>query len=872
MRLHLAFTPAVRDLALALAAGAMLCGCAAEDIVKELSSHAIAFSAAINDAPSARSAGADTTAAANVTVNCIEGADSLFLHTSVSEREPVGEAVVSRAAPVSDLSGYGSFGVYAYIYEGAWDDVKSQQPVPYMNNVEVTDAGNGYWESSTAYYWPAHGRNIRFFASAPRSALTCTGITAASYHVPGEVGAQKDVLAATSAECEGVGTHEPVNLKFRHILTAVRFTAGSNMQPGRITKITLSGVFANGIYDFESGNWETTGASNFSFSQTLDSKLDGTPDAEITPAEATFMMIPQTLPSGAKIIVEYTDDLSGVKNTIDADISGTEWAPGKIVEYRLSTTSIDVVPAFNVEIANNHFTYKGGTSTVKVTSYANFRKNGVSFHTKPMAWTAKFYGYNSSTGEYDLPLSARPSWIAEFAETSAASDNVTTFNCKVSEQSPRTINESTINLANAAQKGSSSSPYNLSTKGGSISASTANCYIVDAAGYYSLPLIYGNAIKNGQFNTQAYIKDNDPKFIRHDGNTITSPYILANLGGTFTAELGWTDISGQVVSVTRNTQNYNLTIGGSSVSVPHVRFQINKGNLTSGNIFILLKNSSGTVVWSWHIWVTDRADESLTVGGKKMLPLLLGWSHDAKRIYDERNVKVVFIQSGTNATKEMLIAQEQFEAYVNGTCTFYQWGRKDPMIGRNGNANVTWYDINNAVHTNLLTISSAATNPWTRVYQMISSPWAFYNVPDTYPVVHHFWNINNTAGYQNHSSGIKTVYDPCPPGFRVPTAYEIDNYLTRNSNRAFDEVSNAWRFDTNNANKKAFFPFIGARDYVGNLVLLNQQCRVWTSQTFQNGMRLYFITKAEFALMGYTGASNDGAAGSNGASIIAFGE
>ena len=36
------------------------------------------------------------------------------------------------------------------------------------------------------------------------------------------------------------------------------------------------------------------------------------------------------------------------------------------------------------------------------------------------------------------------------------------------------------------------------------SRTTANCYLVHAPGTYKIPLVYGNAIKNGAVNTEAF--------------------------------------------------------------------------------------------------------------------------------------------------------------------------------------------------------------------------------------------------------------------------------------------------------------------------------------------------------------------------------
>lgn len=880
MRISRKILPAFRQWALPLVVGTALCSCADDDFIKSgLASEIIAFDASTNGKPQSRSGDDDTTSAESVAVKRFEGCDSLYLHTIVSGREKKAEPVASRAKPVKELSEYGSFGVFAYLYEGAWNDAKASLQHPYMNDVEVSAGDDGCWTPSSVYYWPAQGRKIRFFAYAPFNAASYDGNGRISYHVPSDVAAQKDLMAASSSEYEGGGNHGPVNLEFRHLLTAIKFTVGDDMQPGSISKITLSGLYANGIYDFDSRDWKMSGIPNFTFSQTIDKQLDGTPDTEITSGGATFMMIPQKLASTAKIEVEFTDDLSHVKNTVDADISGTVWKQGTVVEYRLSTASIEIIPTFKVEVANNgHFSHKGETTIVKVTSYADFRNKGTSFHTEAMPWTAKFYEYNASTGQYDQPLASRPSWITAFTETSGEASGLYTSSCTVAEQSYQIVDETTTNLRKAATKGSAANRYNLSTKGESRSMTTANCYVVDAPGYYSLPLIYGNAIKNGYFNTAAYTcsasasAGNLTNFIRHDGNAITSPYILANLGGTFTAELGWTDIPGGCVTVTPATTNYTLTVNGTSQSgIPHIHFNVNKNNITSGNAVILLKKGN-EVVWSWHIWITDMADESIVIGGnKKMLPVLLGWSHDGIRKYNERSVKVIYTQEESNATQEVMLVQNEYEDGDYGTCTFYQWGRKDPLLGRNGSTNITWYDKNNTPSTKMFTIyPSAYGTP--AITAFIKNPWAFSNNPLARPGYHNMWSQTNNKAHAASSSGVKTVYDPCPPGYRVPINREFTDALINNSNRSWDVVRKTWRFTTNKSGKTAFFPMVGARDKTGALIGFQERCHVWSAETYPIFAYLFFINASRLWLSTPEENGADGAYTSNGASIIAVGE
>lgn len=241
-------------------------------------------------------------------------ADTLFLHASVADGIAAPypnvqtDRLQTRATPVETGTFYDSFGVLASVYTGTWSE-DSCLP-DYMYDVEVTEASS--W--TTSYYWPGAGRNIRFFAYAPYggqgivlSDKTSAGTPSITYTVPTAVADQQDLLVAATSGMAG-NTAAAAPLSFAHALTAVRFTTGDDMMSGRITKITLKGVYGSGSHTMGSDSWNGYGATT-DFSQTLAATVDGSADQEITPVAATFMMLPQTLPSGASIEVVYTDDL-----------------------------------------------------------------------------------------------------------------------------------------------------------------------------------------------------------------------------------------------------------------------------------------------------------------------------------------------------------------------------------------------------------------------------------------------------------------------------------------------------------------------------------------------------------------------------------
>ena len=86
------------------------------------------------------------------------------------------------------------------------------------------------------------------------------------------------------------------------------------------------------------------------FTVTLDKTLEENgsantaPGQEIVGGDLTFLMVPQTLGSDAKLIIKYTDKLSGVDRTLTASLSGTEWKAGTRVAYSVNTSGIKVVP------------------------------------------------------------------------------------------------------------------------------------------------------------------------------------------------------------------------------------------------------------------------------------------------------------------------------------------------------------------------------------------------------------------------------------------------------------------------------------------------------------------------------------------------
>lgn len=346
--------------AAALAACLLLFSCSGDDLADYGSANGgkhsdnICFSISAADkamakgaslADSSKAAGEYT--AARFVMRSPDTDDTLCVQTVISDGINVtsfeGGAAATRGVPVTSLETYGSFHVQAHCTDNG-------TPVSqfYMDD-NATKSDGTVWSTSQVRYWPGENRTLQFFAWAPaNAAFTATPgspeSTTFEYEVPALAADQKDIVVATTDPY--VGNYEQqVPLTFKHILTAVKFEFGSQMQPGTIKSVALKGVIKRGTYtafptgSTGEGTW-TLNDATADYTQELNktttgTEINGTP---VTAEEGTFMMLPQTLPDGAEVEVVFQDGTSGQERTMSASIAGTQWPQGKTVTYKLSIT------------------------------------------------------------------------------------------------------------------------------------------------------------------------------------------------------------------------------------------------------------------------------------------------------------------------------------------------------------------------------------------------------------------------------------------------------------------------------------------------------------------------------------------------------
>ena len=797
-----------------------------------------------------------------------DGGEGLYLHAMIADGIEVTGAngqidePQTRGSLVEADNFYDSFGVLASVYTGTWSE-DSCLP-DYMYNVKVTQASQ--W--TTSYYWPGAGRNIRFFAYAPYggqgivlSDKTSAGTPSITYTIPTDVADQQDLLVAATSGMAG-NTAAAAPLSFAHALTAVRFTTGDDMMSGRITKITLKGVYGSGSHTMGSDSWNGYGATT-DFSQTLAATVDGAANQEVTPVAATFMMLPQTLPSGASIEVVYTDDLTSTQRTLTASIAGSQWPMGRTVTYRISTSSIVITPTFTVT-APADFTYAGGSKNYSVTSYAAVSRPGDATRTVPVAWIAEFVEDDGSGG---YNVIARPEWLTAFTASGNGGTSATTFSAMAMAQQGVTSNAHNDALQAAPAV---SGTYDLSTSGGTALMNTANCYAINAPGSYSLPLVYGNAIKEGNENFSAYLFS-PQKFVNHLDMAIGNPYIYNNANCTpDDAVLVWQDEENLVTNVRLSPDKHNLI------------FDVPQATIKQGNAIVAVRDTDSRIMWSWHIWVTDfvpgldptveeRYDPVKTPRDKVVtnyqgaqytfMGANIGWCDAGTTTYDDRSVKVRFTQAETGSTQVITLTQASHSVVNSGNQTYFQFGRKDPMLGAIRDVNGSTVD--KTFYPGSYSFDKSGTGKVT-IGTSIQKPHVFFNYGSAKPQDWSATTYNNLW----HISGPKTIYDPSPVGYQLPLQdafkgftyngnYVSGNYFLSRFNSPYTSTTDytdnfGWEFYCNKmtgegsydtAGGTIFFPALCYRHREnGSVNLLGDTGYYWAASPFSNdeGYSLFF--------------------------------
>jgi hypothetical protein len=237
---------------------------------------------------------------------------------------------------------------------------------------------------------------------------------------------------------------------------------------------------------------------------------------------------------------------------------------------------------------------------------------------------------------------------------------------------------------------------------------------------------------------------------------------------------------------------------------------------TEGNVVVAAK-VNGTIVWSWHIWVTE---------------------------YDPETQNIVFVSQGEprlsapDAGKAHTFMDRNLGALSNTRGNYsafglyYQWGRKDPLPG-------AWYQSHEGVLPTIYTPDAPAGAPMkvsnpgmtAGIRYSIEHPGEFISMPSSLTGV---WSWNDLSmeslarlwydGTDVSGKITKSVYDPCPAGWRMSSKGVLEGH--QSSENPADIIANMGHINT----PFGYVAYAGYMDYMGDIKLDAGRYAFYTSQ------------------------------------------
>lgn len=288
---------------------------------------------------------------------------------------------------------------------------------------------------------------------------------------------------------------------------------------------------------------------------------------------------------------------------------------------------------------------------------------------------------------------------------------------------------------------------------------TANCYIVSMAGRYC-------------FN--ALVKGNSGESV---GDPVSADVLWESFGTTVRPNIG--DI----------IQTVSYQDGYVYFTTPR--------ELNNGNAVIAVRNSLGTILWSWHIWVCEGFDTVST-----------------QHVY--RNKAGTMMDRNLGAT-----TADPGDVHCLGL--LFQWGRKDPFLS------------GGKLYQNQGDVAAASTGFWPTpitknpttgtIAYVTQNPMTLIAYADDGGNGNADWLYSsNSLSDTTRWSAKKGCYDPCPPGWRVPdggpngvwaTAFNAEKQYDRD---CFVSDKRAWNLRPYlTVNYDCWYPLPGHKSNDGSL-------------------------------------------------------
>lgn len=252
----------------------------------------------------------------------------------------------------------------------------------------------------------------------------------------------------------------------------------------------------------------------------------------------------------------------------------------------------------------------------------------------------------------------------------------------------------------------------------------------------------------------------------------------------------------------------------------------------TGNALIAAYSAENSILWSWHIWGTDTEPQASIDPGNT--------ANGTGKMFMDRNL---------GALSATAIQPTEADAYKYFGL-LYQWGRKEPFTGAGPQYTTTLGSDVNSIPTAIFnqagvwiqtSTETSNTLPITNTlggyiyqpsaaastYTLLINPTTHYCASDNGIIT------SNPNTWVPYSSNIpKSIYDPCPYGYRVPIIESWSGLSATAWTQYAVTAGVSW--------KSSWWPASGARSYnKANLYVIGHGSYYWFSSKYPTTTQAY---------------------------------
>lgn len=235
-----------------------------------------------------------------------------------------------------------------------------------------------------------------------------------------------------------------------------------------------------------------------------------------------------------------------------------------------------------------------------------------------------------------------------------------------------------------------------------------------------------------------------------------------------------------------------------------------------GNALIGLFDASGKCIWSWHIWAVD---------------------YDPAEHAEIYSSGATFMDRNLGAMSEGLTQRG----------LYYQWGRKDPFIYPANATSATTpkttynlegypFEVRGNIGSDYATLLPGYTIEWATAHPttVMVRPFKTTGCIDSWLLATNpnLWG-NSTSGSIASTKSKKSIYDPCPPGWKVPDRAAWDTSAFKCCDYKLEYGMNMY-YNSSNA-KTAFYTYNGylnGENGQWQYLSLSSAAYVWTNEPY----------------------------------------